>query len=92
MQREWLDNEITRLIAKGAWEPATCRDFVSRAFLVPKPGTNKWRMVVDLRYLNQFVRTGSMKMETLKDLKRLIRKGDYMFSFDLEDGFYALGV
>ena len=25
---------------------------VSRCFLVPKPGTNKWRVVMDYRYLN----------------------------------------
>ena len=91
-QRAWLDDEIERLVAKGAWEPGTCGDFVSRCFLVPKPGDNKWRLVVDLRHLNQFVKKGSMQMETLKDLRRLVRKGDYMFSFDLEDGFYALGV
>jgi hypothetical protein len=32
-------------------------------------------------------------METLLGIKHLItRKGDYMFSFDLQDGFCALGI
>jgi hypothetical protein len=33
-----------------------------------------------------------LNMETLLRVKHLMRKGDYMFSFDLHDGFYALGI
>jgi hypothetical protein len=31
-------------------------------------------------------------METLLGVRHLTRKGDYMFSFDLHDGFYAVGI
>eukprot|EP00873_Tetraselmis_striata_P010132 jgi/Tetstr1/430396/TSEL_020206.t1 len=31
-------------------------------------------------------------METLLGVRHLTKKGDYMFSFDLQDGFYALGI
>jgi hypothetical protein len=31
-------------------------------------------------------------METLIGVRHLTRKGGYMFSFDLHDGFYALGI
>eukprot|EP00873_Tetraselmis_striata_P001952 jgi/Tetstr1/422216/TSEL_013068.t1 len=31
-------------------------------------------------------------METLLGVRHLIKKGDYMFSLDLQDGFYALGI
>jgi hypothetical protein len=31
-------------------------------------------------------------METLLGVKHLTRKGDYMFNFDMQDGFYALGM
>jgi hypothetical protein len=31
-------------------------------------------------------------METLQGVRKLTRKGDYMFSFDLHDGFCALGI
>ena len=33
-----------------------------------------------------------MRMETLKRLRHLARKGDWFFTFDLQDGFYALGI
>jgi hypothetical protein len=31
-------------------------------------------------------------METLLGVKHLMRNGDFMFSFDLQDGFNALGI
>eukprot|EP00873_Tetraselmis_striata_P037754 jgi/Tetstr1/458018/TSEL_044527.t1 len=31
-------------------------------------------------------------METLLGVRHLTKKGDYMFSLDLQDGFYALGI
>ena len=36
-QQAFLDKEILRCVGEvGSWEAATCRDFVSKAFLVPK--------------------------------------------------------
>ena len=49
-------------------------------------------LVVDLRHLNSFFPKKFMKMETLKHLRHLARKGDWFFSFDLKNGFYAVGI
>ena len=67
-QLQWLADELPRLLEKGAWEKTEDDRFVCRAFLVPKPGTNKWRLIVDLRFLNQFIAGSSMKFETLRHL------------------------
>ena len=90
-QLEFLDAELPRLLKDGHWEVATSSSWVSRCFLVPKAGGG-WRLVIDLRHLNTFFPKKSMKMETLKRLRHLARQGDWLFSFDLQDGFYALGV
>ncbi len=77
------------------WRPrgsGTCDKYVSKAFLVPKPGANSWRLVLDLRHLNTFCSAYKMRMETLKKLQRVMRGGEWMASFDLKDGFYALGI
>ena len=87
-----MDSELERLEAEGAWERSTNPTWVSRMFLVPKPGNNKWRLIVDLRYVNTFCRDFPMKYETLKKMRNLSKVGNYMFSFDLQDGYYALGV
>ena len=79
----WLEKEKARCLGTGAWVRQLKRKFVSRAFLVPKPGTNKWRLVIDYRWLNSFCKKRGVKMETRRKLRRLARKGDWMFSFDL---------
>ncbi|KAK3248780.1 hypothetical protein CYMTET_41757 [Cymbomonas tetramitiformis] len=91
-QQAWLNAEKERLLENGAWTRAKKRSHVSRAFLVPKPGMNKWRLVVDFRWLNPWCVKNRVKMETLKKLRRLAKPGDWCFSFDLQDGFHALGI
>ena len=64
-----------------------------RAFLVPKPNKeNSWRLVIDLRPINRFCHAPSTRFETLKRLRTLAQPDDWLVSFDLQDGFYAVGV
>ena len=85
-----------KLFDCGAFEPATDSRFISKAFLVPKktaPGEpKKWRLVVDLRWINLHLRRSRCAYETLKRLHHLARPGDWLFSLDIEDGFYAVPV
>ena len=91
-QQIWLNEEIKRALGSGAWRRATKREHVSRVFLVKKPGVNKWRLIVDMRWLNSFCVKSKVKMETLKKLRRLAEPGDWCFSFDLQDGYHAVGI
>eukprot|EP00873_Tetraselmis_striata_P001148 jgi/Tetstr1/421412/TSEL_012361.t1 len=79
--------ELALFLACGAWEYGSRWDFVSRAFLVPKPG-GKWRIIIDLRHQYSDCIRKRIRMETLKGLRHLTKKGDYIFSFDLKDGPY----
>eukprot|EP00873_Tetraselmis_striata_P025854 jgi/Tetstr1/446118/TSEL_033718.t1 len=91
-QLTFLAGELARFVESGAWEFGTCRKWVSRLFLVPKPGVNQWRCIVDLCVLNSYCVRKRLKMETLLGVRHQTKKGDYMFSFNLQDGFYALGI
>ena len=93
-QKLFLAEETVRCTTVvGSWEPATCLDYVCKAFLVPKPGvSDKWRVVVDLRPLNKFCKKNAMRSETLGLLATLAKKGDWMVTFDLKDGYNAVGV
>eukprot|EP00873_Tetraselmis_striata_P033451 jgi/Tetstr1/453715/TSEL_040671.t1 len=88
----FLEGELARFVESGAWEYGTGRKWVSIPFLVPKPGVIQWRCIIDLRVLNSYCVRKRLKMETLLGVRHLTKKGDYMFSFDLQDGFYALGM
>ena len=90
-QHSVLTTQLQHLLDVGALEPGRSSRYVTRAFLVPKPG-GKWRLVVDLRHLNSFLRKTTCRFETLKRLRTLVREDDWMISLDLQDGFYAVGV
>jgi hypothetical protein len=49
-----FDNRVlARFVEAGAWEPSTGDTYVTRLFLVPKPCSNQWRLICDLRPLTK---------------------------------------
>ncbi|KAK3268805.1 hypothetical protein CYMTET_22712 [Cymbomonas tetramitiformis] len=91
-QLEWMAAETEGCLKTSAWVRAKRRRHVSRVFLVPKPGTNKWRLVMDFRWLNAHCVNSRYKMETLKNFRRLTKPDDWCFSFDLQDGYHVVGI
>jgi len=67
----FLEKEKARCFSTGAWEPGTSDKYVSKVFLVPKPG-GKWRLVIDLQVLNTYCREVTTRFETLRKLKRMM--------------------
>ena len=88
---KWWAEEEGRLRATGALEPATCSDFVSRAFLVPKK-SGGFRLVVDLRPVNKFCVRLRCRYESLRLLSRICPPGAHMIAFDLADAYHHLSI
>ncbi len=79
--RAFLLAELQRCFNTGALEPATSSNYVTKAFLTPKAGSpGKWRLVLDFRHLNDHLHTLSCHYETLKTLRDVLEKNDYLFS------------
>ena len=57
--------------------------FYSNMFMVPKKGGGQ-RPVINLKYLNHFVKSEHFKMEGLHTVKTLLRKNDWMAKIDPE--------
>jgi hypothetical protein len=87
-QLEFLDSELPRFEGCGAWERSHIPRYVSRMFLVPKPGDNHWHLIIDLCELNRYCSEFTMTCETLKRLRHMSRPGDNFVSLDLTDGYY----
>ena len=49
------------------------------------PGDKK-RLVINLRYLNQFLTKDQFKYEDLRTAMRMFKAGDFVFKFDLKSG------
>ena len=90
-----MQKELPRLRAQGAWEPGHCSKWVSRMFLVPK-GPGEWRIIIDLRGINDFCRRRYGVRTALRDPAQAAQHGGthglHVLNMDLADGFYALGI
>jgi len=81
------------MVSTGGIEPASPHrgSFVSTHFMVPK-SDGRWRLVFNLKALNQFVHAAHFKMETLAVLPDLAQHGWWMTKLDLKDAFHTVAV
>ena len=66
-------------------------EFVSSIFLVPKPDGG-YRLILNLKDLNVFVKFEHFKMDGIKDVLTLVTKNCFMAKIDLKDAYYSVPV
>lgn len=81
------------MISKGAIIPTEREngDFISTLFIVPKPN-GKFRPVINLKYLNDFVHYDHFKQETFKVVLDLLQANDFLTSVDLKDAYFSVPI
>ncbi len=55
--------------------------------VVPKPHSDKLRLVVTMRYVNDHLVKRVFKLEGLSDIADMANKGDYSLFYDLTSGY-----
>ena len=77
MEEAAMDQEIESMLAKGAIRKAIPKvgQFLSNVFVTPK-GEGQYRPIINLKGLNKYVPYHHFKMEGLKEVRHLLRKGD----------------
>lgn len=88
-----VDEAVEKLLVIGAVEEVVpCSDqFVSNVFVVPKPdGT--FRLIINLKPLNEFIENEHFKMEDYRTAMNLVQKGTYFGSIDLKDAYYLIPI
>ena len=64
--------------------------WVARAFLVPKPGQNKWRLGIDHRHLNSCLKGNNFPLPVI-EYQIANQQGNFIFTIiDVEDGFHQM--
>lgn len=66
-------------------------EVISPIFTVPKKN-GEYRMILNLKELNQSVAYHHFKMDTFESTIKLINKGDYMASVDLRHAYYSVPI
>ena len=65
--------------------------FYNRLFLVPKPN-NRWRPILDLSKLNEFLKTQSFKVETPETIRTSLQAGEWATSIDFKDAYFLIPI
>ena len=86
-----ITTKVQELLDKGAILETHLipQSFVSQIFLVEKKGGGQ-RPVINLKGLNQFVKTEYFKMEGLYLLPDLLQPQDWMVKLDLKDAYLQI--
>jgi hypothetical protein len=93
MYESFLDVALPDMLKVGAIREVSSRPWgVSGIDVVPKATPGKFRLILDLRHLNTFVREFTFRMETLQRRRQGFRRNDWLFSIDLESGYYHVPV
>lgn len=88
-----IQNLISNLLQIGAISAANyCIDqYVSNIFTIRKPN-GSYRLILNLKNLNQFIRTTHFKIEGNKIVSRLIFQNCFMSTIDLKDAYYLIPI
>lgn len=90
LQKSIITAHIESDVVSGVLIPEPHPWCISPVFTVPKHGTDKWRMVVDLRIVNEAFDDRPFHYETLELVAQMVQTGDFMFTIDLKNAFQQL--
>ena len=93
-RNSYLLEALHQLMTKNAIELVNKQrslGFSNRLFLVPKP-ENKWRPILDLSNLNQFLKVEKFKMETPKTIRTSLQQGEWVTSIDFKDAYFHIPI
>ena len=93
-EASFIDSKINELLDKSyiseVLEKPHC---VSPLKCVPKKNSNdKFRLIHNMRYVNQFIQVPNVRYEDLSMLPNVVRKNDCYASMDLKDGFHHIKI
>ena len=90
---EFVDKEISSLLTKKVIVPChkSHDDFVSPIFLRAKKD-GSFRMVLNLKSFNKFVKYNHFKMDTIYTAINMMKPHCYMASVDLKDAYYSVPI
>jgi len=88
-----VDEEINRLLDKGVIKKIVKGEerFLSNVFIRQKKN-GKYRLILNLKELNEEIEYKKFKMETLETIVKLVRPNCFMASLDLSDAYYTVPV
>ena len=89
---DFVSDAITDLGQSGCVVQTTVCPTVCSPLQVVVNAKGKRRLVLDLRYVNQYLCQSKFKYEGLNLVPSMFQKGDYVFTFDLKSGYHHVDI
>ena len=86
-----IASEIQGMLEKGAiHQVSPCQNQILSHIFLREKKEGTYRPIINLKQVNQFIPYQKFKMETLKNIKSLLIKDDYMVKIDLKDAYFTV--
>ena len=88
-----IDNQISSMLENHIIVPSSHEEFeyVSPIFVTPKKD-DSYRLILNLKKLNEFVAYEHFKMESIKSIGFCITPNCFMSKIDLKDAYYSVRI
>ena len=83
---------ISELLMAGCIVQSNECPWVCSPLSVVENVNGRLRLVLDLRYVNQFLPEQKFKYEGLNLVPQMFEKGDHFFTFDLKSGYHHVDI
>ena len=88
----FVSNSITELLANRCIVKVTRKPHICSPLSVVTNTEGKLRLVLNLRYLNQFLHKVKFKYEDIRVALLMFTREDLLFKFDLKSGYHHLDI
>ena len=89
---DFVSSAITELLQNRCVQKIAYKPHICSPLSVVSNNAGKLRLVLNLRYLNQFLLKEKFKYEDLRVAMLMFQPGDYMFTFDLKSGYHHVDI
>ncbi|XP_072019664.1 uncharacterized protein [Amphiura filiformis] len=89
---DFVTRAISDLVKLGTVEVCHIAPHVINPLTVSVQSNGKKRLILDLRLVNQFIHKKSVKFEDMRTALLFLKKGGYMFKFDLKSGYHHVDI
>ena len=82
------------MLKKGTIEPVMHEEgqFISNFFIRPKSQSGKFRLIFNLKKLNECVQYDHCKMENMNTAVTMMTKDCFMANIDLKDAYHSVAI
>jgi len=88
----FVTDAVAQLLANRCVKKVSEKPYICSPLSVVENAEGKLRLVLNLRYLNQFLTQAKFKYEDLRVALLMFTQGDLLFKFDLKSGYHHVDI